>query len=150
MGCRRGEICALTIDDLDGNNLHIHRNLVCNENNEWEIKESPKTDESNRILPLPQQLADEIREQGFIYDGHINALNKAIHRFQKDLGIPQFKFHTLRSYFASYAHSLGIPDADILKLGGWATDNVMKSVYRKSLEESKIKSIELFTVNLYQ
>lgn len=142
LSCRRGEICAATIDDLDGNNLYIHRSMVENENNEWVIKETPKTEESNRILPLPPTLAEQIRKQGFIYDNHPNALNKAIHRYQKKLGIPAFKFHALRSYFASYAHSMGIPDSDIMKIGGWKTDNVMKSVYRKSIEESKRESIE--------
>ena len=116
--------------------------MVEDENNKWVIKETPKTDTSDRILPLPETLADEIREQGFIFDGHPNALNKAIHRVQKRLGIPAFKFHALRSYFASYAHSLGIPDADILAIGGWKTENVMKSVYRKSIEESKNQAIQ--------
>lgn len=148
--CRRGEICAADISDLDGNNLYIHKTMVYDENNNWIIKENPKTDESNRILPLPQSIADEIREQGFIYDGHPGALNKAIHRVQKKLGIPQFKFHALRSYFASYAHSLGICDADILKIGGWATDNVMKSVYRKSIEESKREAIKKFSEGLFR
>ena len=148
--CRRGEICAADISDLDGNELYIHRNMVYDENNNWIVKENPKTDESNRILPLPKSIADEIRKQGFIYDGHPNALNKAIHRIQKKLGIPQFKFHALRSYFASYAHSLGICDADILKIGGWATDNVMKSVYRKSIEESKREAIKKFSEGLFR
>lgn len=147
--CRRGEICAADISDLDGNDLYIHRNMVYDENNNWIIKENPKTDESNRILPLPKSIADEIREQGFIYDGHPNALNKAIHRIQKKLGIPSFKFHALRSYFASYAHSLGVCDADILKIGGWATDNVMKSVYRKSIEESKREAIQKLSDGLF-
>ena len=149
LSCRRGEICALTIEDLNGNNLKIHRNMIHNENNEWEIKETPKTDESNRIIPLPQSLADEIRAQGFIYDGHPNALNKAIHRFQKELGIPQFKFHTLRSYFASHAHSMGIPDVDIMAIGGWKTDSVMKRVYRKSIEESKKESLAKLANGLF-
>jgi integrase len=143
MGCRRAEICAASINDIDeNNNLNIHRSMVYDENNRWIIKESPKTDESNRMIPLPPTLADEIREQGYIFIGHPNSLNKAIHRFQKELGIPTFKFHSLRSYFASYAHSMGIPESDILSLGGWKTDNVMKNVYRKSLEESKKMSVE--------
>lgn len=149
LSCRRGEICALDISDLDGNDLYIHRSMVYNENNEWVLKQTPKTDESNRILPLPPSLVDEIRKQGFIYEGHPGALNKAIHRAQKKLGIPQFKFHKLRSYFASYAHSLGIPEADILKLGGWKTPNVMKSVYRKSLEVSNRESIRKISEGLF-
>ena len=141
-GCRVGEICALQISDLSGDELNIHRDLVLGTDNKWIVKENPKTDESNRILPLPKELADEIRSQGFIYDGHPNALNKAIHRVQKRLGIPAFKFHALRHYFASYAHSLGIPDADIMAIGGWKTDAVMKKVYRKSMEESKRDSVK--------
>ena len=147
LGCRRGEICAASIDDLEGNNLWIHRSKVYN--GKWIVKESPKTDASNRILPLPESLANQIREQGYVYNNHPNALNKAIHRYQKQLGIPPFKFHALRSYFASYAHSLGIPDADIMALGGWETDAIMKKVYRKSLEESKKQSIDLITKNLF-
>ncbi|MBR6112552.1 MAG: tyrosine-type recombinase/integrase, partial [Paludibacteraceae bacterium] len=81
--------------------------------------------------------------------GHPNALNKAIHRYQKKLGIPDFKFHALRSYFASYAHSLGIPDADIMAIGGWETDHIMKKVYRKSMEESKKHSMDIITRNLF-
>ena len=147
LGCRRGEICAASIDDLDGDNLWIHRSKVYN--GKWTVKESPKTDASNRIIPLPKSLADQIRKQGYIYNNHPNALNKAIHRYQKQLGIPPFKFHALRSYFASYAHSLGIPEADIMALGGWETDAIMKKVYRKSMETSKQKSMAKIAKNLF-
>lgn len=147
LSLRRGEICALTMDDLDGNELHISKSMVYNKH--WTIKNTPKTDASNRTITLPKSLAKEIREQGFIYNNHPNALNKAIHRYQAVLGIPSFKFHALRSYFASYAHSMGIPDSDIMSMGGWATDSVMKSVYRKSLEESKKKSQKKFNKALF-
>lgn len=147
MGCRRGEICALDLGDLDGNNLMIHRSKVYLDG-KWIVKETPKTDASNRILPLPDSLVEEIRQQGVIFDGYPAALLKALNRAQKALGIYQFKFHALRSYFASYAHSLGIPDADIMAIGGWETDAVMKRIYRKSMEDSKQKSLELFTQNI--
>ena len=147
LGVRRGELTALDISDLEGNNLRIHRSKVYIDG-KWVVKESPKTDSSNRIIPLPENLASQIREQGVIFDGHPNALNKAIHRAQNRLGIPQFKFHKMRSYFASYAHSLGISDADIMSLGGWATDGCMKRVYRKSLEESKKESMKKISDSL--
>ena len=148
-GCRRGEICALSIDDLDENSLRIHKNLVYDENKKWVIKENPKTDESNRSLPLPQELADEIKEQGYIYNGHPNALNKALRRTQDKLGIPHFTFHDLRSHFASYAHSLGICEQDILSIGGWKTPSVMRKVYRKSMEESKKEAMDKISKALF-
>ena len=147
MGCRRGEICALDIGDLKGNQLRIHRSKVYLEG-EWIVKETPKTDASNRVLTLPDKLVDEINDNGYIYDGYPAALYKAIQSTQKKLGIPKFKFHALRSYFASYAHSMGIPDADILAIGGWETDSVMKRIYRKSMEESRKNSMNKLTDGL--
>lgn len=148
LGCRRGEICALDISDLTGNELYIHRSKVYL-NGKWITKDFPKTDASNRTLPLPEALAEEIRDKGYIYKNYPAALLKAINRTQDKLGIPRFKFHALRSYFASYAHSIGIPDADIMAIGGWETDNVMKKIYRKSLEESKRNSISKIAENLF-
>lgn len=148
LGCRRAEICALDMDDLTGNELRIHRSKVYL-NGEWITKETPKTDASNRTLYLPDALAREIKENGCIYDGYPAALLKAINSAQKKLGIERFKFHSLRSYFASYAHSMGIPDQDIMSIGGWQTDSVMKRIYRKSMEESKKRSMEKLNSNLF-
>lgn len=148
LGLRRGEICSLDISDLNGDKLTIHQNYVYDVDNKWKIKETPKTEASNRTITIPNSLADEIREKGCIYDGHPNALNKAIHRIQKKLGIQEFKFHALRSYFASYCHAQGIPDADIMAMGGWATDSVMKSAYRKAMQESRQKSMKKITTSI--
>lgn len=142
LGLRRGEICALTLADLEGQRLTINKTLVYN--NGWILKNTPKTDESNRSVFIPEQLAEQIRQQGNIYDGDPKKLNECLHRMQKKLNIPRFRFHDLRHYFASYASALGIPEADIMAMGGWKSDHVFKSIYRDSLEESRRESeIEL-------
>ena len=143
-GCRRGEICALDISDLNGNELRIHRSKVYLDG-KWITKESPKTDASNRIINIPDALKKEIQAQGYIFKYTPPKLNEALHRYQKQLNIPQFRFHDLRHYFASYAHSMGIRDADILAIGGWETDFVMKKVYRRSMEDSKKKAMKKFS-----
>lgn len=148
LGCRRAEICALEIGDLSGNELRIHRSKVYLDG-KWIVKETPKTDESNRTIYLPDHLVKEINEQGYIYKNYPASLYKGIQATQKKLGIPRFKFHALRSYFASYAHSLGIPDADIMSIGGWKTDTVMKKIYRKSIEESKQESMNKISSSLF-
>lgn len=33
--------------------------------------------------------------------------------------------------------ALGVPEADILKLGGWETDHIMKLVYQHSMMEKE-------------
>ncbi len=58
-------------------------------------------------------------------------------KLEKELDIPHFSLHKLRHYFASEMSTLGVPDADILRLGGWETDSVMKSVYRHSMMEKE-------------
>lgn len=54
--------------------------------------------------------------------------------------------HKLRHYFASKMSAMNIPDAGILRMGGWETDHVMKSVYQHSMmqrdEDAKRKAAE--------
>lgn len=140
LGLRRGEICALTLDDLNGCILTINKTLVYNKG--WILKESAKTDESNRVIQIPKQLAEEIKSSGKIYDGDPKGLNKQLQRIQTQLGIPHFRFHDLRHYFASYASTLGIPEADIMAMGGWKSDHVFKSIYRDSMQESRLKAMQ--------
>ncbi|MCR5474506.1 MAG: tyrosine-type recombinase/integrase [Lachnospiraceae bacterium] len=66
-------------------------------------------------------------------------LTRALHRYQDKLGIERFRLHDFRHYFASYAHSLGIPGVYIIKAGGWKTDHVMKTVYRDVLKDKNLE-----------
>jgi integrase len=133
---RRSEICAITVDDIEGNVVHINKALVENEDNEWIVK-TTKTAESTRDIVIPMETADKIRQKGYAYKGHPNHLSKVYGRIEKELGIPHFSPHKLRHYFASRMSALGVPEADILKMGGWETDNVMKSVYRHSMIDNE-------------
>lgn len=150
-GLRRSEICALTLDDLNENTLSISKAMVMNSDKEWVIK-TTKTTESTREIIISSILADKIREQGFIYQGHPNSISKHLERLQDKLEMPHFSIHKLRHYFASKMSELGVPESDILKMGGWETDHVMKTVYRHSLmtknaqqEASKMLSNVLFS-----
>ena len=53
------------------------------------------------------------------------------------LDMPHFSIHKLRHYFASKMSAMNIPEADIMRMGGWETDHVMKSVYRHSMMEKE-------------
>ena len=135
-GLRRGEICALTLDDLEGNILHINKSKVMNKNKEWIIK-TPKTPDSIRDVLIPEELANRIREQGYIYQGAPGSITGYLTKAQTKLGIPHFSAHKLRHYFASVCHSLGIPDSYIMQMAGWKTDIVLRSVYRHALSDKK-------------
>ncbi len=138
-GMRRSEICALQLEDIEGDVVYINKAIVQNEHNNWVIK-TTKTTESTRSVIIPMELADKIRKQGYIYRGHPGNITKHLERLETKLGIPNFPLHKLRHYFASQMSALGVPEADILKIGGWETDHVMKSVYRHSMMDKEEKA----------
>ena len=138
LGLRRSEICALTVDDLDGNTLHITKALVPDENANYVIK-GTKTTDSTRDIIIPEDIAEKIRQQGFIYQGCPRQLTRALYRIQKDLGMPRFSLHKLRHFFASYMHQKGYTNAQIQAAGGWKTDHVMKTVYQHAMDMDEAK-----------
>lgn len=135
-GMRRSEICALTPDDIEGDVVTINKALVQDENREWIVKQT-KTVESTRKIIIPLEIAEKIRDQGYVYKGHPGKISDYLYRTQKKLSIEKFSIHKLRHYFASKMSALNIPEADILKMGGWETDHVMKSVYRHSMMDKE-------------
>jgi len=137
LGLRRSEICALTIDDLQGNVLTINKAYVEDENGEWHIK-TTKTPSSIRTIILPEYVSELIRKNG-IYDSSPHSLYSALKRKQDKLGIPRFTFHKLRHFFASYMHNQGFTDKQIQEFGGWKTDAIMKSVYQHAMEMDEVK-----------
>lgn len=136
-GLRKSEIVALTINDLDGNILTINKGLVTDSDNNLTIKDMPKTIASVRQIYIPDKLADEIRDRGYIYKGFPGNILRALHRTQDKLGIERFRLHDLRHFYVSYAHSMGMPDVEIMKAVGHSTDSTTKRVYRHSLDRNK-------------
>lgn len=135
-GLRRSEICALTMDDLEGNILTINKALVVNDQGKYVVK-TTKTVDGTRQIYLPDQVADLIRSSGVIYKGSPNQIYENLCKYQDELGIPHFKLHALRHYYASMSHSLGIPDSYIMQAGGWKSDSTLKQVYRHALDDKK-------------
>ena len=135
-GLRRSEICALTPEDIKEDMITINKALVQNENREW-ITKATKTTCSTRDVIIPIDIADKIRNQGYVYHGAPGKISEYLLKAQKSLGIQHFSIHKLRHYFASKMSALNIPEADILKTGGWESDHVMKSVYRHSMMEKE-------------
>ena len=140
-GLRRSEICALTMNDLKENTLTITKAMVQGEDNKWYVKNTPKSDAGYRTVYISADLADRIRAKGSIFDGTPANLSNDFSYAIKKSGVKKFTLHKMRHYFASHAHQMGIPEADILKMGGWDSDYVMKQHYRHSLshEESAKK-----------
>lgn len=134
-GLRRGEICALRYpDDFDGNIVHVCRSKVYIGKN-TNIDKAPKNYTSDRYVPLDPALVKKIKKQGFVTDYTLGALSEEFPDFLKRNKIPKYRFHDLRHFFVAYLHELGYSDAEIMYLGGWKTDAVMKRSYRYVLDK---------------
>jgi integrase len=140
LGVRRGEVCALTLADLnDDNVLTISKDVVLDRNNELVLKGRAKTQASNRRILIPSELADEIRAQGYIWKGNPHTINEYLHKAQDDLSIPRFRLHMLRHFCVAYLHKQGFTSEQIMAWGGWSTDSVMKQAYRYNLDPHESK-----------
>lgn len=146
LSLRRGEICALQLSDLKGNELHVHATMVWN--NGWIRKENAKTDAGNRIIYLPDNLVREIKKKGYFFKYSPKKLNEHLKGYLKELNIPIFRFHDLRHYFASYASTI-MSEADAMALGGWKSDHIFKQVYRESLADKRKSSAEKYLKDMF-
>lgn len=148
-GLRRGEICALTMQDFDGDYVSISKDKVMDEHGSWIVK-PPKTETSNRTVLLPHDIVALIRRKGYVTALDPHQLSLKFQKRQMSLGVePPYCFHSLRHYNASYLHAHGIPDAYIMARGGWATPAVMQRVYRHAMED-KVAGMEQRAVDALQ
>lgn len=130
---RRGEICALDTEYINGNIVHVCKNMVLAPDKSWVIK-SPKSYAGDRFIDYPDFVAEKWKGlSGRITKLSPDNLSNRFARLLNNSGIPHFRFHDLRHYSASIQHALGIPDAYIMSRGGWGNDGVLKNVYRHSM-----------------
>ena len=140
---RRGEICAVTADDLDGNILHITRAVAVDYDGNEVLKDLPKNEQSVRAVLLPDELADEIREKGRAWEGSLASLSHSWPHLCRNAGVEPFRLHDCRHFFVSYCHDvLKLSDAQIMKMGGWKTDSVMKRRYRHSIADDSAAVVD--------
>ena len=139
---RMGEIIALDMSDIDGNVVHVHKDVAYLDGGGSVIKERPKTAASNRYIEYPAEVIDKIRKQGFVTHYNTKMMGYYFNKFLAENGFPHFRFHDLRHYAASTLHAQGVPDAYIMQRGGWTTDRVLKAVYRHTLADQERVNID--------
>ena len=134
---RRGEICGLEYSDIKDNFIHVQRVVVLDEDNQWVTKDVPKTSKSERWIEYPKRVIETIGDgNGRIIHANPDQISGRFRRLKTKLGIP-CRFHDMRHYAASIMHAIGVPDVYIMQRGGWASDAVLKQIYRDVLEDKK-------------
>jgi len=155
-GLRRSEALAVNVEtDLfdrkeNTTTLLINKALVIDENGEFYVRESNKTTESTRCIEIANALADKMLEAGCVFDGKPHMINKALTRYQEQLGIPHFKLHAFRSYYASMMLSLGVPITYVETTGGWRHGSqALRKAYTytqaQKLKEEQSKGVEFIS-----
>ena len=131
---RRGEICALTDKDISGNVVTVSKSMVRDPDGMWVVKQ-PKTYSGYREIEMPGFVIEKIKGiEGRIIKGTPSQISNRFDRAVRFSHLPHFRFHDLRHYSASIMHAIGVPDQYIMQRGGWASDNVMKAVYRNVID----------------
>lgn len=147
---RAGEVAALTYHyeediDFDAGTIHVSHSLARTSEGEWILK-VPKTRTSDRVIPMPKEVMERIREQGYVTHWNPEQIYGKFSSLLRRNGIPHFRFHDLRHYGASYLHAKGYPDAYIQARTGHASNEVLRKVYTHVLtEEQKEISAEMIS-----
>lgn len=144
LGClamRRSEICALDVaTDLSHDNmLTINKALVLSDDKKWIIK-STKTEDSTRIIPISEDLAELMRtKEHKVYSGNPNQLTDDFINAVDRLKLQHFSFHKLRHFYASEAHLMNIPTSYIMYNGGWKSDKTLNQIYTHAFKDKQIE-----------
>lgn len=132
---RRGEICAVKYGDIQGNMIHVHADMILGPDG-WEYKPHPKTADSDRFVPVPDEVIDLLGDgeaDQFVVKWKPDTITKRFIDLRKTLGL-SITFHGLRHYYASIAATL-IPDLYAENFGGWRRGSrVMKEVYQQRID----------------
>ena len=100
-------------------------------------KDIPKNDSSNRTIILRDEELEIIgsgNPDEYIVPRSPSTLDHNFLMLTRKLGIEGITLHTLRSYFASIAVAIGIPDLYASHMGGWTENStVLKDHYQKKI-----------------
>ena len=131
---RRGEICALTPDDVRCNGVIVDKSIAINSDKESVVK-APKSYAGYRFVELPDFVIEKLRAWDFNISP--STLTHGFDRLVKKAGVQHCRFHDLRHYHASILHALGVPDKYIMQRGGWSSASVLQDVYQHALKDKE-------------
>lgn len=151
-GLRIGELLALKWHDVDLKKGLISVSKTCHDGSESgkhvRIIDTPKTQTSNRIIPIPRQLLPRLKElkrkssSEFVISDekrvvYLRSYQKAFDGLLKKLGIPHRGFHALRHTFATRAIECGMDVKSLSEILGHKNPTVTLKTYTHSLMEHK-------------
>ena len=150
LGAKKSDVSDMVVHlpdkDVKITALHIHNTIITVGGKQVE-KNTTKTKESTRSLPLPEYIIQLIKqlppEQEYLVTYKGQAIYKKFKRLLAANGLPDITFHDLRHVNASVMLALNIPDKYAMERGGWSTPNIMKSVYQHTFTAERHAADEM-------
>lgn len=138
-GLRRGEICALTQEDLQRGErcfLRISKDVVKDRSGRWIVK-VPKTKKSVRWVEIPSKVMALLPTSGPVISCSPDCITNRFARAVRRAGVPHFRLHDLRAFFATVSVSpmVGASEKSVQNIGGWATNHILKSHYERTISD---------------
>ena len=141
-GLRSGEVLGLMWDKVDfsKNLITIDTSLAYGVDNIYTLK-TPKSYAGMRKIPisaaLKNILADAPKTDEFLVHYRPQSLYHAFRRTCERLGLPHYRFHDLRHYYASVLLAANIPDKYAMELMGHATNSTLKYIYQHTMQDKR-------------
>jgi integrase len=158
-GVRIGELCALQWDDIKDNKIHISKTMqrIKNEDGKSTVMiTEPKTDKSNRIIPVPTAIYELIEKhrkpKGYVIrqanDKFIEPrlMQKKLGEITTACGLENVNFHTLRHTFATRCIESGFDVKTLSEILGHTNVRTTLDRYVHSSFELKQKNMEKLTL----
>lgn len=150
---RCSEILAMTWDKVDfvNSRILVSGAVVPNENNVYVRKQTNKTQDSRRYVPIfiPQlllalQTAKKAGDDVVTYKTE-SGLLRAINAVCENAGLPQVGVHGLRHSFASLCVHLKIPEETAMSIGGWSDYVTMRKIYTHVSQRDQLEHVAALT-----
>lgn len=140
--CRRSETAAIFPDCVFDDHIAIRRSIVLDEHNKWIVRKKPKSWAGYRDIYLPEPIMKKVREAAAntkegepIIGMNPQQLEKSWLALRETLGLPDYHLHSLRHYFATFSHYIGLSDKQIQEAGGWGDVSTLHRIYQHSMPE---------------
>ncbi len=168
-GLRKGELLALTWDDIDYDKklLRVNKSRTGSRKDVTSLVTTPKTASSNRKIPINDSLIDALKAEkkkqeemalllGNGYDRsnnyvirtvigkpytNLSAINRVVNRLTEKAGLPHCTIHGFRHSVASILDDNGVPLQDISVLLGHESTTTTERIYIRRRRTAKVETI---------
>lgn len=160
-GLRIGELCALRWEDISDNTIHISKTMqrLKNSLGNTEIMIfPPKTESSDRIIPVPKALAALIAERrkagGYMLTQtngrpvEPRLMQRKFSKLVDECGLDSANFHTLRHTFATRCVEAGVDVKTLSEILGHSDVKTTLNKYVHSSFELKQSSMDKLSIEI--